>query len=279
MNFNRSVNFIKPRKINRDAPLFVYLPGMDGTGELLQTQADKLASCFDLRCVSIRIDSYSNWQTLAQDTVELIETELTRKTNQEVYLCGESFGGCLALKTASYAPSLIKKLILVNPASSFNQFPILGLGVDITSWLPTWLHRYSAAGLLPFLVKLNRINDCDRLKLIESMRSLPPQVISWRLSLLRDFKVADEQLRSLQISTLIVAGAEDSLLPSVKEADKLISLLPKARKTVLPQSGHACLLETSVNLYDILVKENFIQPNSLSLPLARISQLAMSSNY
>ena len=259
MNLNKSVSFIKPRKINRDAPLFVYLPGMDGTGELLQTQADKLASCFDLRCVSIRIDSCSNWQVLARDTVELIQTELSLKTNQEVYLCGESFGGCLALKTALAAPFLFEKLILVNPASSFNQFPILGLGVNITPWLPTWLHRYSAAGLLPFLAKLNRINDCDRLKLIESMKSLPPQVVSWRLSLLRDFKVAEEQLRSLKISTLIVAGAEDSLLPSVAEANKLISLLPNAQKTVLPESGHACLLETSVNLYDILVKENFIQ--------------------
>jgi len=265
MNFEKSVDFIKPKKINRDAPLFVYLPGMDGTGELLQNQSDKLASCFDLRCVSIRTDSYSNWQTLAQDTVELIELELARKTNQEVYLCGESFGGCLALKTALAAPALIKRLILVNPASSFNTFPILGLGADITPWLPTWIHRYSAAGLLPFLAKLNRINDCDRLKLVESMKSLPPQVVSWRLSLLRDFKVADEQLRNLNISTLIIAGAEDSLLPSVEEADKLKSLLPYARKTVLPQSGHACLLETSVNLYEILVTENFIQPNRIAV--------------
>ena len=262
MNFNQSVDFIEPRQINRDAPLFVYLPGMDGTGELLQTQADKLATCFDLRCVSIRIDSYSTWQDLARDTVKLIKTELTRKTNQQVYLCGESFGGCLALKTALAAPSLITKLVLVNPASSFNQFPILGLGVNITPWLPTWLHRYSAAGLLPFLAKLNRINDCDRHKLVESMKSLPPQVVSWRLSLLRDFKVADEQLRSLKIPTLIIAGGEDSLLPSVDEANKLITLLPNAEKTVLPQSGHACLLEAAIDLYEILVKQNFIQSQS-----------------
>lgn len=265
MNFDKSVDFIEPQKMNRDAPLLVYLPGMDGTGELLQTQADKLASCFDLRCVSIRIDSYSNWQTLAQDTVKLIETELAHRNNREVYLCGESFGGCLAIKTALAAPFLIKRLILVNPASSFNQFPILGLGVNITPWLPTWLHRYSAAGLLPFLAKLNRINDCDRLKLVESMKSLPPQVVSWRLSLLRDFKVANEQLRNLKTPTLIIAGGEDSLLPSVEEADKLISLLPYAQKTVLPQSGHACLLETSVDLYDILVTENFIQPNRIAV--------------
>ena len=258
MSFEYSVNFIEARQVNRDAPLFVYLPGMDGTGRLFQTQADKLATHFDLRCLTIRHDSYSNWQDLARDTVKLIKAELSAKTNQEVYLCGESFGGCLAIKTALAAPDLIKKLILVNPASSSSQLPMLGLGADITPWLPTWIHRYSAAGLLPFLAQLNRINDCDRLKLVESMKSLPPQIISWRLSLLRDFKIADEQLRSLKIPSLILAGAADSLLPSVAEAKKLISLMPQAKMTVLPQSGHACLLETEVDLFEILVKQNFI---------------------
>ena len=64
-------------------------------------------------------------------------------------------------------------------------------------------------------------------------------------------------MRSLNIPTLVVAGAADGLLPSVEEAQKLTNLLPHAKMTVLPQSGHACLLETDINLYEILVKENF----------------------
>ena len=265
MGFELSVDFIDPREVNRDAPLFVYLPGMDGTGKLLQIQSDQLAANFDLRCLSIRTDNYSTWLDLARDTVKLIELELAKKTNQEVYLCGESFGGCLALKTALAAPSLIKKLILVNPASCFNQLPILGWGADITGLLPSWIHRYSAAGLLPFLVKLNRISDCDRDRLIESMKSLPPHVVSWRLSLLKDFRVLDEELRGLNIPSLIVAGAADGLLPSVDEAHKLTSLLPQAQMTVLPQSGHACLLETDINLHEILVQQNFIPAQVKSL--------------
>jgi pimeloyl-ACP methyl ester carboxylesterase len=265
MNFASSVKFIEPKQINKNAPLFVYLPGMDGTGELFQNQADSLAVRFDLRCVKIQSNDYSTWQDLAEDTVKLIKLELTTKANQEVYLCGESFGGCLALKTALIAPDLITKLILVNSASSSHQLPILSFSIDITPWLPTWVHRYSAAGLLPFLAKLNRINDCDRHKLINNMKALPPQVVSWRLSLLRDFQVADEQLRNLNIPTLVIAGGSDSLLPSVAEAKKLVNLMPNAQMTVLPLSGHACLLETEVNLDRILVEQNFIPANLFSL--------------
>ena len=259
MNAQSSVSFIAPLEVNRDAPLFIYLPGMDGTGRLLQTQSDNLVAEFDLRCLSIRVDNYSTWENLAEDTANLIKAELNGKTNREVYLCGESFGGCLALKTALTAPDLITKLILVNPASCFSQLPILNWGVGLISWFPSWIHPYSAAGLLPFLVRLNRISDCDRDRLIESMKSVPLHVIGWRLSLLKDFEVADEQLRSLHIPSLIVAGAADGLLPSVKEAQKLANLLPQAKMTVLPQSGHACLLETEINLYQILKQQNFIQ--------------------
>ncbi|MEL6580360.1 MAG: alpha/beta hydrolase [Cyanobacteria bacterium J06621_12] len=258
MGFELSVDFIDSKQGNAERPLFIYLPGMDGTGRLLQTQSDDLAADFDLRCIAIRTDNYSTWQDLARDTVTLIRAELAQQPARQVYLCGESFGGCLALKTALAAPDLISRLILVNPASCFNQLPILSWGADITALVPSWVHRYSAAGLLPFLARLNRISDCDRDRLIASMKSIPPHVVSWRLSLLRDFKVLDEELRSLNIPSLILAGAADGLLPSVEEAKKLTGLLPRGQMAVLPQSGHACLLETDINLHRILAEENFI---------------------
>lgn len=261
MSFELSVDFIQHQQLNPDAPLFIYLPGMDGTGQLLHKQSQALGTHFDLRCLSLRSDNYSAWQDLARDTITLIKSELGNKTNQEVYLCGESFGGCLALKTALAAHNMISKLILINPASSFSQLPLLSWGAQMTSWLPAWVHRYSAVGLLPFLAQLHRIQDCDRELLIKSMKSLPPHVVSWRLALLRDFQLLNEELRSLTIPTLIIAGAADDLLPSVKEAYKLASLMPQAQITILPQSGHACLLETDTNLCHILGKQNFISNN------------------
>lgn len=261
MNCNDNLHFLKPRQVNQDRPLLVYIPGMDGTGKLFQSQASSIVEGFDLRCLSIPIRHQGNWRDLASETVELIELELSLSNcDRPVYLCGESFGGCLALKTALVDPSLIQKLILVNPASSFNQRPVFGLGVDMMGWIPHWFYNYSTVGFLPFLAQLNRIENKYSKALLTAMRSLPPQLVSHRLSLLRDFKVSKTELKNLDIPTLLIASAADRLLPSLDEAKRLINLLPEAKIVRLPDSGHACLLETEINLYQILLEQDFLQP-------------------
>lgn len=39
----------------------------------------------------------------------------------QVTLLAESFGGCLALRLASAAPHLVKAIVLLNPATCYNQ--------------------------------------------------------------------------------------------------------------------------------------------------------------
>jgi pimeloyl-ACP methyl ester carboxylesterase len=77
--------------------------------------------------------------------------------------------------------------------------------------------------------------------------------------LLQNFKPCEQSLTRLTQPTLIIAGGSDRLLPSLEEAQRLVSLIPHAEMTVLPFSGHACLLETQTNLYAILEKHNFIE--------------------
>ena len=267
-NHKYNLYFLSPRQVKRDRPLFIYVPGLDGTGELFQSQSDKLADYFDLRCLSIPASNSGDWNDLAQETIKLIEEEVAFNPDRPVYVCGESFGGCLALQVALIKPSLIQRLILVNPASSFNQSPLLGWGIGLTRWLPDWLHNYSAVTLLPFLAQLDRVAEGDRRALVRGMKFLPPPVVSWRLSLLRDFRVDPQELRRLDIPSLIIAGQSDRLLPSVEEARRLAALMPQARTFILPKSGHACLIETETNLYQILTEHNFIEhKNSLSSKL------------
>ncbi len=267
MNHQYSLHFLPPKQINRDRPLLVYIPGMDGTGKLFQSQTKRIASYFDLRCLSIPVRHQGDWMNLAVEMVELIESELAFNRERLVYLCGESFGGCLALKTALIAPSLIQRSILVNPASSFNQRPVLGLGVNIMNWIPNWFYDYSTLGFVPFLAQLNRIEAKYSKALLKAMQSLPPQLVSQRLSLLRNFEVSKIELKSLNIPTLLIAGAADRLLPSVEEAKRLVNLLPEAKMVVLPHSGHACLLETETNLYNILLEQDFLEARSTEADL------------
>ncbi|MDJ0648568.1 MAG: alpha/beta hydrolase, partial [Xenococcaceae cyanobacterium MO_188.B19] len=117
--YNPQYQLLTPKESLSDRPLFLYLPGMDGTGRLLATQTQKLAASFSLRCLSIPPNDMSDWESLTNTVIELIENELAGRGEERLYICGESFGGCIGIKIAEAKPDLIEKLILVNPASAF----------------------------------------------------------------------------------------------------------------------------------------------------------------
>jgi pimeloyl-ACP methyl ester carboxylesterase len=255
---------ISPTKLNPQSPLFVFLPGMDGTGKLLRTQTAGLEPGFDVRCLAIPPDDLTNWEELTAKVVSLIHTELQASPRRPVYLCGESFGGCLALKVATYAPQLFERVILVNPASSFRSRPFLVWGSKLVHWIPEVLYQNSTAAFLPFLASLERISPEDRQALWEVTHSLPQTTSLWRFSLLNQFQVSDSQLQQLSMPILLIASREDRLLPSVVEVQRLAQKLPDARIVTLPDSGHACLLEQAVNLYEIMRSTRFLSPSSSS---------------
>ena len=255
---------ITPGRINSNYPLFVFLPGMDGTGQLLRSQTKGLETAFDVRSLVIPPDDLNNWEELTVLVVNLIEEELKKGTPRSVYLCGESFGGCLAIKVALKAPHLFERIILINPASSFNQRPWLRYGAQLNSLVPEFLQSIPALVLLPFLSNLPRTAPRDRRAILEAMRSVPTKIANWRISLLSEFDVDEAQLKRLRQPVLVIAGAADQLLPSVQEAERLVNDLPDAKMIILPNSGHACLLETDVSLFELMKEQNFLASSVLN---------------
>jgi pimeloyl-ACP methyl ester carboxylesterase len=248
---------------------------MDGTGQLLRSQTKGLETGFDVRCLAIPADDLTNWEDLAGMVVKLIEEELKKRASRSVYLCGESFGGCLALKVALLAPYLFDRIILVNPATSFNQRPLLRWGAHLNQWVPESFYAVSALALLPFLANLPKIAPIDRRALLNAMQSVRPKTANWRISMVSEFDVDEIKLRGLTQPVLVIAGAADQLLPSVDEAERLVNCLPNAKRVVLPHCGHVCLLETDVNLFEIMKDHNFLEasvPNqdaaSVLIPIA-----------
>lgn len=250
--------FRTPRPTNPHAPLFIYLPGMDGTGLLLDRQLAGLEKGFDIRCLAIALTDLSNWEKLTEQVVNLVRVELRREGQQSVYLCGESFGGCLALKVIARAPELFKRLILINPASSFKYYPWMYWGSYLVHPFPEPLHHLSCLVFLPFLAALGRIEPDDRRALLDAMQSVSQTTSAWRISLLRDFYIDEAALYGITQPTLVIASKRDCLLPSLPEAERLVGHLPHAHLHVLPNSGHACLLESDVDLYDIIQVNGFL---------------------
>ncbi|MBD1911032.1 MULTISPECIES: alpha/beta hydrolase [unclassified Leptolyngbya] len=256
-----SSRFLQLTPPRSDVPLFVFLPGMDGTGKLYRNQLG-LQADFDVRCLSIPPDDVSSWEGLALQTARLIKQEKEANPGRPVYLCGESFGGCLALKLARYVPDSFDYLILVNPASSFSRQFWMRYGSDLARLIPPPLFNLSGYGLVPWLISIDRVSPENRQALYDAMHSVTQASAAWRLSLVTDFDLDALPLHRLRQRTLVIAAARDRLLPSVDEANRLIDRLPNAHKVVLPHSGHACLLETDICLAQILKAENFFAPEA-----------------
>ena len=253
---------ISDPQVSDDAPLFIFLPGMDGTGHLFEVQQQNLLTQFDICCLSIPLNDTTSWESLAHHTAALIRAERAANPQRPVYLCGESFGGCLALMVAHIAPDAFDYLILVNPASSFGDRAWRRWIADMVHLLPPHLYPLSAIALLPFLIDSSRVADEHRQFLLQIMQSVTQQSAAWRLALVGNFDLNSLPIQQIQQPTLVLASGRDRLLPSVKEADRLIQRLPDARKVILPNSGHACLLEIDINLAQILHNHNFLSPST-----------------
>ncbi|PSB46615.1 alpha/beta hydrolase [Cyanosarcina cf. burmensis CCALA 770] len=261
--------FLSPKKLQPEYPLFVFLPGMDGTGQLLRSQTEGLEVAFDVRCLMIPPDDMTSWDVLSAQVIQLIHKELAKNPQREVYLCGESFGGCLAMKVAVKAPELFSRIILVNPASSVQLRPFLAWGSQFANLVPSCFYQFGAVGLLPFLASLGRVTKSDRREMLKVIRSVPPETVLWRIALIKNFDVDKTQLRQLTQPVLLIASAQDRLLPSIAEAERLLGILPNSRLVVLPYSGHACLLESETNLYDIMRSQHFLDANTAKMAAGR----------
>jgi pimeloyl-ACP methyl ester carboxylesterase len=259
-----SLRLLTPVAPAPDKPLFVFLPGMDGTGELLITQLPNLEPHFDIRCLAIPIDDLSSWQEMAAQVIQLVRQAAGDRV---VYLCGESFGACLALHVVGQAPNLANYLVLINSASSLHRFPWTHWLSQLTPWGIGSILQAVTLGNLPLLANPSRIQVAEYNQLLRAIRSVSRASTAWRLNLLTQFRLEPLKLHCVKTPTLLVASLADLLLPSLEEAQRLAQLLPDARIYPLPDSGHASLIETEVSLSTILAEVGFLSTSPVARPL------------
>ncbi|GAQ85441.1 hypothetical protein KFL_002350160 [Klebsormidium nitens] len=280
-------------------PLLIYVPGMDGTGQGIRPQIEGLyTDGYDIRCVYIPSNDRSTWGELVDSLVPLIEqaatlavSDLTSAASlapllqyahgakdkdvdeapplptRHVTLLAESFGTCLALRVAARAPSLISRLVLLNPATNFdknNWLVSLAAATGLLAAFPGPLYSFAQDVMLPLLVKRNRVSADANKDLLSPIDYVPAACAAWRLHMLNEGTPSTEELANLKQPVMLFAGAKDRVLPSMNEAARLQTQLPNAWRVILPESGHTALLEDHINIASLMRKNGFSPPRAVS---------------
>lgn len=237
-------SLVRPSSARSRVPL-LYLPGMDATGKLFYRQRPALSSHFDVTCLSLPpTGALLSWD-------EMVELAIAQMPDEPVVLCGESFGGCWALALAARCPQRLAGLVPINPASSLAQQSWLDGVSQWMSWLPEWVYELSVPQSLRWLLNGSRVSDRDRERFLEAVKVVDKQTSLHRFQLLQQFRAEELDLESVRVPTLVIASARDRVLPSVNEAHRIANRLPRAAIEILPHSGHACLVEQDINLFEI----------------------------
>ncbi|KAK3026748.1 hypothetical protein RJ639_042201 [Escallonia herrerae] len=107
-----------------NAPLLLFLPGIDGVGLGLILHHQRLGKIFDIWCLHIPLMDRTPYPELVKIVEKTVRSENCRSPNRPIYLVGESFGGCLALDVAAHNPDIDLILILANPGDEFRYLLI-----------------------------------------------------------------------------------------------------------------------------------------------------------
>ena len=102
-----------------EKPLLLYLPPLEGNCLAAFAQFPKLGEDYDVLALSPRagdVNTASDWQGSVDAIAAFVERESRAR---DVYVCGESYGGCQALAVGIAAKP--KGVVAVNPATSFGR--------------------------------------------------------------------------------------------------------------------------------------------------------------
>lgn len=176
------------------------LPGLDGTGRLLDAFIQNSPRGFEAVPIAYPPDRVLNYDDLANVVSSKIADD------SPMILLGESFGGPLALRLASRKPRNLLAVVLVAtfvqpPASSLGRFFPWRIGFRMRA--PVYAIRAALAGKTASGELLRRAR--------EVLRDVSPDVLAARV---RSVLTVDgrEWLRNCPVPILYLAGKQDRLV-------------------------------------------------------------------
>ncbi|GLJ23735.1 hypothetical protein SUGI_0449990 [Cryptomeria japonica] len=240
-----------------NAPLLLYLPGMDGTGLGLSLHHRHLGELFEVRCLHIPVMDRTSFEGLLPFVKEALMLECGGANSRPIYLVGECLGACLALAVAAHNPDIDLTLVLVNPATCFSRsqlqswFPIMdSLSNELSSILP-----FKATDILGDLVCAGLANRGWSPPSVQRTLAtlIPRESLLWKFRMLRSAELyTNARLHAVKAHVLLVASGNDQLFPSAEEALRLKKVLKNCKIRYFKDSSHSFLLEDGMQLSTVI---------------------------
>lgn len=214
----------------------VYVPGIDGTGEMLFGAEERLAARFRLhrlRYVGTRAEGAALYGRLADTALDALPPEPT-------VVVAESFGGAVALTMALRAPERIAALCLVNTFARYPARVRIRLGARLAPVAPVGLLRLGRRWLARRVFFSGRTDDAA----MAAFRAMQPGFVGGghpaRMEAIRDLDLLPELPRVAQPCALY-ASTRDRVVPSPRTMARMAEGLPDARLEHLEGAGHIVL--------------------------------------
>lgn len=225
-----------------NAPLLLYLPGIDGTGLGMALQHKSLGELFEVRCLHIPSMNRTSFEGLLTFVEETLKWEFSRAPSRPIYLVGESLGGCLALALAANNPDLDLVLVLVNPATCFSKSPL-------RPWFSLMdILTEEFYSIIPFTQEA----------FWTLAKTISRESLLWKLRMLQSAELyTNPRLHAVKHNVLLIVSGKDEFLPSREEALRLKSVLKNCRIRYFKDSGHTLLLEEEISLSTIMKGVSF----------------------
>lgn len=228
-------------------PLLVFVPGMDGTGELFYLQVPPLARAYRVVTYALRDDA-----TMADLVADLAAVIRNAGPTGRATIVGESFGGTVALSFALVHPEMVERLVVLNSFPRFLPQGRLHLAIAILRALPfPWMVMRLVRRLTAFRLHSRHTHAREVRRFLEVTAQTTRAAYLSRLRVLRDFDVR-AQLGKIRAPTLFLASDRDHLVPAVAQARYMAERVPGATLQVLAGHGHICLIAPDLDLAEIL---------------------------
>lgn len=217
-------------------PPLVYVPGIDGSGEMLLGGARRLERRFRLTRLRYGGDASGGYAELARSVVERFDELAVERP----LVLAESFGAAVALQVALDQPARVAGLALVNGFARFDDRLGLAITRGVFALAPqAWIHagrrRFAQRGLFAPRRDERALDELLALRgdwFDERYRAR----LAWIARL--DLR---PRLGEVRCPVALFAADHDRVVAALRAGHEMAARIPDCELTVLERAGHVVL--------------------------------------